>query len=257
VRGDVTGGSVLSFNSSSRLLIFAPHPDDESLACGVLLQNAVLAGAAVLVVYVTDGENNPWPQRFLSRRWKLNAAARQRWAKLRRREALAALRVLGVSPEDARFLAWPDQGLTGMLKSQPELVLARLRYLIREWCPTDIVAPDVRDRHPDHSAVGRMLERLFSGGLFLEEVRRWSYVVHGRAGGFRAEAQALSQTEAQTEAKRRAIGCHRSQLMLSRRRFLGYAVGPELVLNVQPAGANQTQPSCAVWEIPADVACDA
>ena len=83
--------SVPSFNAASRLLVFAPHPDDESLACGILLQNAVEAGAAILVIYVTDGENNPWPQRYLSRRWRLNAAARQRWAKLRRKEALAAL----------------------------------------------------------------------------------------------------------------------------------------------------------------------
>ena len=222
-------GSLPSFNPSSRLLIFAPHPDDESLACGIVLQNAVAAGAAVLVIYVTDGENNPWPQRFLSRRWRLNAADRQRWAKLRRREALAALRVLGVSPEDARFLGWPDQGLAGMLESQPDFVLARLRYLIMEWSPTDIVGPDVRDRHRDHSAIGLMLERLASGGGRMDDgIRRWSYVVHGRETGFRQHAEALPLTESQAEVKERAIRCHQSQLMLSRRRFLGYANRPEL-----------------------------
>lgn len=225
--------SVPSFNSSSRLLIFAPHPDDESLACGILLQNAVEAGAAVLVIYLTDGENNPWPQRYLSRRWRLNAADRQRWAKLRRREALAALQILGVSPEDARFLGWPDQGLAGMLKFQSTVVLARLRYLIMEWCPTDVVGPDVRDRHRDHGAVGLMLERLFSGGgLFSEKIRRWTYVVHGRESGFCRDAQALPQTEVQAEVKQRAIHCHQSQLMLSRRRFLRYATRPELLLKV-------------------------
>ena len=194
--------SLPSFNASSRLLIVAPHPDDESLACGVLLQNAVEAGAAILVIYVTDGENNPWPQRYLSRRWRLNAADRQRWAKLRRREALAALQVLGVSPEDARFLGWPDQGLTGMLKSQPTGALARLRYLIMEWCPTHVVGPDARDRHRDHSALGLMLERLFSGGgLFFDQIHRWTYVVHGRESGFRRDAQALPQTDLQAEVK--------------------------------------------------------
>src|SRR6185369_1868960 len=82
--------SLPSFNSSSRLLVFAPHPDDESLGTGILLQQAVAAGAAICVVYLSDGENNPWPQRALSRRWRLNATDRQRWAKLRRREAIAA-----------------------------------------------------------------------------------------------------------------------------------------------------------------------
>jgi len=226
--------SLPSFNSDSRLLVFAPHPDDESLACGILLQNAVKAGAAILVVYLTDGENNPWPQRYLSRRWRLNAADRQRWAKLRRKEALAALQVLGVSPEDARFWGWPDQGLAGMLKSQPEAALARLRYLVLEWCPTHVVGPDVGDRHRDHSSLGLMLERLFSSGdLFSEKIQRWTYLVHGRTSEFRRAARALPQTELPVEAKRRAIGCHRSQLLLSRRRFLGYATRPELLLSVQ------------------------
>jgi LmbE family N-acetylglucosaminyl deacetylase len=90
------------------------------------------AGAAICVVYITDGENNPWPQRCLSRRWRLNPRDRQRWAKLRRREALAALGVLGVSPEDARFLGWPDQGLARRFRSDSASVLARLRYLILE-----------------------------------------------------------------------------------------------------------------------------
>ena len=240
--------SLPSFNSNSRLLIFAPHPDDESLACGILLQNAVAAGAAVLVIYTTDGENNPWPQRFLSRRWRLNAADRQKWAKLRRREALAALRVLGVSPEDARFLGWPDQGLTGMLKSQPDSVLARLRYLIMEWGPTDVVGPDIRDRHRDHSAIGLMLKRLFAaGGLSLEEVCRWTYVVHGRERGFRRDAKALPQTELQAKLKERAIRCHQSQLMLSRRRFLGYASRPEFLWKVpgRSHGGAATRPASA------------
>jgi LmbE family N-acetylglucosaminyl deacetylase len=48
-----------ALSQSSRLLVFAPHPDNESLARGILLQRAVEAGAAICVVYVTDGENNP------------------------------------------------------------------------------------------------------------------------------------------------------------------------------------------------------
>src|ERR1043166_1910175 len=74
---------VPAFTSRSRLLLFAPHPDDESLACSILLQRAVRAGAAVRVVYVTDGEDNPWPQRVLERKWRLNGTDRRRWGRLR------------------------------------------------------------------------------------------------------------------------------------------------------------------------------
>src|SRR5260370_12323247 len=101
-----------TFDIRSRLMLIAPHPDDEALACSVILQQAVRAGAAIRIVYVTDGENNPWPQRVLERRWRLSASDRKRWGKLRRAEALAALRVLGIHPSDVPFLGPPEHGLT-------------------------------------------------------------------------------------------------------------------------------------------------
>jgi LmbE family N-acetylglucosaminyl deacetylase len=219
----------------SRLLVFAPHPDDESLACGILLQRAVEAGAATSVVYITDGENNPWPQRWLSRRWRLNAADRQKWAKLRRQEAVAALRLLGVPPEDARFLGWPDQGLARLFQADSALVEARLRYLIQDWSPTDVVAPDKADRHTDHSAVGVLLNALLAHRTSaFGDVRLWSYIVHGRDAGFLRDCATIPQTPSQAETKHHAIGCHQTQLMLSRRRFLSYAKRPELLRLVRP-----------------------
>jgi LmbE family N-acetylglucosaminyl deacetylase len=53
-------------------MLIAAHPDDESLACSIVLQQAVGAGAAVRVIYATDGENNPWPQRAMERKWHLD-----------------------------------------------------------------------------------------------------------------------------------------------------------------------------------------
>lgn len=224
--GNTVGGP--SFTPSSRLLVVAPHPDDESLGCGVLLQQAVAAGAAIKVVYLTDGENNPWPQRCLSRRWRLNASDRQRWAKMRRMEAIAALKVLGVSAVDARFLGWPDQGLCERLRAQSDLTLAQLRYLISAFGPTDIIAPDNADRHGDHKAAGAMLERLFStDDPTFSGVRCWTYIIHGRPRAFFRAAEVLPETSSEVRAKEHAIGCHETQLLLSRRRFLRYARRPE------------------------------
>jgi hypothetical protein len=59
-------------------MMFAAHPHDESLACGIVLQQAVRAGAAIRIVYATDGDDNPWPQRVLERKWRLNASDRKR-----------------------------------------------------------------------------------------------------------------------------------------------------------------------------------
>jgi hypothetical protein len=49
--------------------VLAPHPDDEVLGTGGLLQMLAREQATVRVVLLTCGENNPWPQRLLERRW--------------------------------------------------------------------------------------------------------------------------------------------------------------------------------------------
>ena len=102
--------------SAQRLLVFAPHPDDESLGTAGLIQHVLARGGQVRVVFATDGDNNPWPQRYLERRWRLSIRDRQRWGTRRRDEALAALQTLGVVADDAvHFLHWPDQGLAHLL----------------------------------------------------------------------------------------------------------------------------------------------
>ncbi|MEI6861832.1 MAG: PIG-L family deacetylase, partial [Verrucomicrobiota bacterium] len=45
---------------ASRVTVLAPHPDDEALGTGGLIQQALARGAAVRVVLLTDGApNNP------------------------------------------------------------------------------------------------------------------------------------------------------------------------------------------------------
>jgi len=165
-----------TFDSRSRLMLIAPHPDDEALACSVILQQAVRAGAAIRIVYVTDGDNNPWPQRVIERRWRLSAADRKRWGKLRRAEALAALRVLDINPADVQFLALPDQGLTDLLLRDCDSALTRLTQVIDDWSPTDILAPSLSDIHPDHNAVAVMMRLIFADFL-TPGVSQWNYLV--------------------------------------------------------------------------------
>ncbi|HME88364.1 MAG TPA: PIG-L family deacetylase [Chthoniobacterales bacterium] len=209
-------------------MLFAPHPDDESLACSVILQRAVRARAAVRVIYVTNGEDNPWPHRVLERKWRLNSSDRNRWGKMRRAEALAALAVLGVGPTETRFLGLPDQQLTSLLTSDYEPLLKRFAGEINDFGPTHLLVPSLSDTHPDHSALGVML-RLVGNAFFLHQtaMRTWSYVVHGQSSAFFGRATALTQSKIETAKKRAAIACHQSQIKLSRRRFFAYATRPE------------------------------
>jgi len=224
-----------AFTSESRLMLVAAHPDDEALACSVILQRAVRAGAAIQVVYATDGDNNPWPQRVLEQKWTLDAADRKRWGELRRAEALAALQILGVHPSNARFLALPDQRLTELLTTDRGSILERFATSIRTWAPTDIFVPSLHDAHPDHNALAVML-RLVLAKLYSAQasVSVWAYAVHGKSKAFFARAQKLRQSNAEISIKERAIRCHKTQLKLSRRRFLAYAPRPEFFLKLEP-----------------------
>jgi LmbE family N-acetylglucosaminyl deacetylase len=206
-------------------MVLAPHPDDETVATGGLLQHALAAGAAVRVVFVTSGENNPWPQRWVERRWNIDAAGRERWGKLRRAEALAALAVLGVSPDDVVFLGLPDSGLTALVLAGDAEAPALIARTISEWKPTLLVFPSAVDLHPDHSA----LSVIVALALALPDdtsarFERLEFFVHDRPGkGRRPPTVSLTLSPEERERKRRAILCHGSQLKFLRWRLLGRA----------------------------------
>ena len=208
-----------------RVLVVAPHPDDETLATAGLLQRSITWGAAVRVVFVTDGENNPWPQRLVERRWRLGSNARTRWAERRRDETFEALACLGIPASSAVFLHFPDQGLTSLLLDGGGSLVPALTTELKTWRPTLVAAPAAADRHPDHSALAVLLrfaiDRLAAAHTGLSQV---AYVVHGPppAGAFQ-----LALAPAERDRKYAAILCHRSQLVLSRRRFLSHATEQE------------------------------
>jgi hypothetical protein len=65
------------------------------------------------------------------------------------------------------------------------------------------------------------------------EVSQWNYLVHGRSPAFFDRAAELSPSEAETATKRDAICCHKTQIKLSKQRFLRYAVRSERFLRVE------------------------
>jgi LmbE family N-acetylglucosaminyl deacetylase len=216
--------NIPSFSERSRLMLIAPHPDDESLACSVILQKALRAGAAVRLIYATDGDNNPWPQRVLERKWRLDESDRRRWGQLRRKEALDALAVLGIRESDTRFLGLPDQGLTELLLLGCQRTLDLFAQTITEWAPTDLLAPATADVHSDHSAVGVILRLVLANLLPPDlQISSWSFLVHGNHARFCENAAVLRQTPKETAIKLAAINCHKTQLILSRTRFFAYA----------------------------------
>lgn len=206
---------------TDRILVIAPHPDDESIGAGGLLLRAKLVDAEVRVIFCTSGDDNPWPQRAIEKRVFISASARLRWAARRREEARAALRFLVGGAAPSLFLNLPDQGVTRVLLRGGEQAIATLRAEFAALRPTLVVLPSADDAHPDHSALHVLARFAFSGAL--ADCRVLTYVVHRRGKSAPWPSLLLRLTAAEVRDKRQAILCHETQMALSRRRFTAYA----------------------------------
>jgi LmbE family N-acetylglucosaminyl deacetylase len=123
---------MLSFSKSDKVLVVAPHPDDESLGVGGLLQRIFAQKVPVRILFATNGDNNPWAQRYWERTWVIGDIERTRWGQRRREEALRAIGVLGGTSESAKFLDLPDLGTTDLLMKGAAGLSGRVAAEIRE-----------------------------------------------------------------------------------------------------------------------------
>jgi LmbE family N-acetylglucosaminyl deacetylase len=181
------------------------------------------------VLFATDGDNNPWPQRFLERKLQISPRDRARWGRRRRKEALAALDLLGLPKGSARFLGLPDQGITNLLMRAEEGVLFTLWAEITEWEPTLFVVPSATDAHPDHSALFVLVQLAMM--RLNRPPRTLRFIIHKPRRQSERGKVTLRLTEPEIQRKRAAILAHQSQMALSRKRFAGYATEQELFYN--------------------------
>ena len=102
----------LRLQPNERIVIIAPHPDDEVLACGGLIQQALALGDTVWVVYVTAGDGS-WPAA-----WRVTGnmfPGPEDYLELGRariEEAKAGACLLGLDTTRLIFLGYPDGDLT-------------------------------------------------------------------------------------------------------------------------------------------------
>ncbi len=146
---------------AERILVVAPHPDDEVVGCGGTLALAAARGALIQVVVVFDGALGDPERRFTDADYPAR----------RQREAVRAGAHLGV--ERYTFWGLPE----GHLASDAELDAgaARLAELVAEFEPDVILAPWAEDDHVDHRTVARAVERLAQRHAFTGEV--WGFEV--------------------------------------------------------------------------------
>lgn len=119
--------SLPELGDNDRILVFSPHPDDETAAVGGVIYSAREKGALVRVVMATDGN-------------QLGLG------KLRYRELTNSLNQLKVPLDQLKCLGYPD---TKLSRCQSSLRMD-ISQEINMFKPTVIICPDPADLHPDH-----------------------------------------------------------------------------------------------------------
>jgi len=102
--------SLEPFKKNERVLILAPHPDDEAIACAGVIQQALKAGAKVRIVYLTNGDHNEISFIVYEKRITMRQGEFVHMGKVRQGEAVKAMKFLGLSENDLVFLGYPDFG---------------------------------------------------------------------------------------------------------------------------------------------------
>lgn len=205
----------ISARADSRLVVVAPHPDDEVLACGGLLAAHVERGGKVAIIGVTDGEashgDDPrWPPGPLGL--------------ARRGERVKGLAQLGVDAEAVTRIGIRD----GEVTRQHRLLHHSLTALLR---PDDVVITTWQlDGHPDHEACGRVVGSVCAalGCTQLQApvwMWQWSRPADTRVPWTRLRSFTLPG--AALARKTKALVEHRTQL--SRRAQTGPVLGPAIL----------------------------
>ncbi len=201
----------VSLDGHQRLLVLAPHEDDETLGPAGPIMAAKAHGLAVRVVIETNGDGYMFATMEEFRR--LLPASRDfvRIGGVRQEESLAALAALGVTPDEVIFLSYPDRGTASLWNSHwdrctpfrspytnldrspyartynPNAVycgadlLGDLRSILRDFRPDLVVYPHPLDVHPDHwglSAFVRLALALDQSGDATFKPDSLAYLIH-------------------------------------------------------------------------------
>ena len=200
-----------------RILVFAPHEDDETVGTAGYLRQAVVGGAQVYVCFMTAGEGEELGAALATKRPPVSAQAFMRLGQIRHREARQALALIGVPESHTIFLNYPNLGLRALWSTSnwslsspwrspytrtahspfdntftPQTpfagaaALADVKQVLKRVRPTTVLTVHPGDIHPDHwptyCFVKLALEDLNRAGTapWLSSCRLYTYLVHHR-----------------------------------------------------------------------------
>ncbi len=112
---DIT--NLAPLKKTDRILVLVPHPDDETIGCAGIIQEAVRVGAPVNVVYLTNGDHNQVAFIVYEKRLTLKKGEFIHMGEVRKYEAIKAMKLLGLNEKNLIFLGYPDFGTFAIFSS--------------------------------------------------------------------------------------------------------------------------------------------
>jgi LmbE family N-acetylglucosaminyl deacetylase/glycosyltransferase involved in cell wall biosynthesis len=178
-----------------KLLILAPHPDDEVIGCGGLLALHAADKRSVRVVIATNGAAG-----------RSGEESKGDLVAIREEESRAGLAILGV--EDVRFLGLPDRALSDHIDQLVDL----LEREIHDFHPDLIAVPSPVEIHPDHVALAAALCATLQRGTVGSSVATARVAFYEVSQPLRPNI--LVDISGVAARKQEAIRAHRSQTAL-------------------------------------------
>lgn len=193
--------------ANDRVLIFAPHSDDEALGAADLIKKSIENNAKVKVVIATNGDGFTRAVAIEAINAVPKAIDYINYGYARQVESLQALKLIGLNEEDIVFLGYPDRGISSIwsahwMNSNPylssytkvnqspynnnfsdeviysgESLYKDILKVIDEFRPTHIVFPHPNDRHPDHWGLSAFIKYSLEFTDYAPE-HEWLYLVH-------------------------------------------------------------------------------
>jgi len=131
-----------------RIIVFAPHPDDETWGCGGTIAKRISEGYEVLIVVMTDGR-----YAFLKMLGIDSDPTPEELKVIRKEEVKRATKILGVPEENLIFLDFVD----GALENNEEKAEEKVTEILSKNHPVEVYVPYKHDGHPDHRAAYRIV----------------------------------------------------------------------------------------------------
>jgi LmbE family N-acetylglucosaminyl deacetylase len=201
-RGDAPGELSLTTRRTRRILVLAPHPDDEIVACAVAAHRERAAGADIFVLFLTTGV----PPR--DRLWRWQRRSYEARIARRRDEALAATSLLGFQP--VGFLPIPSRRLVSYLAD----AAAAVDRALGETAADCLWVTAFEGAHQDHDAANAV------AAAMRDRVPVWEFAAYNFAGGrirvnrfadVRGGVIELRLSAAEAALKRRALAVYASE----------------------------------------------